>query len=251
MKRNLGLAALTVLELTPPEQVSVAAQAGYTHVGLRLIPVPGQTLAPFRLSELEARLRDTGIRVLDVEVFRLDEHVDVPAFEPALETAARLGATDLLAHGADADEKRMKDRLGKLCELAGKHGIAVNIEAMPWVEVSTVRKTKRLIEGTTAAYLADPIHFFRADNSLEDLATVPHRYLQFCDARAERPTDTQELIRQARGDRLFPGEGGLDLKGLLAALPPGLPVSVENPVAQKMTPLERARRALQATKAFL
>ena len=39
MKQPIALAALTVLELTPPEQVSVAAQAGYSHVGLRLIPV--------------------------------------------------------------------------------------------------------------------------------------------------------------------------------------------------------------------
>ena len=249
--RKIGLAALTVMELPPSEQVRVAAQAGYTHVGLRLIPVANQTLPPLNLPELEARLRDTGIGVLDVEVFRLDASTDVAAFEPVLETSARLGATDLLAHGADADLQRMKEKLGKLCELAGKHGIGVNIEPMPWVEVSTVRKAKRLIEGTTAAVLADPIHFFREDNTFEDLATVPHRYLQFCDARAERPTNTQELIRQARGDRLFPGEGGLDLKGLLAALPPGLPVSVEIPYAKPMAPLERARRALQATKAFI
>ena len=37
--RKIGLAALTVLELPHHEQVSVAAQAGYTHVGLRLVPV--------------------------------------------------------------------------------------------------------------------------------------------------------------------------------------------------------------------
>lgn len=61
----------------------------------------------------------------------------------------------------------------------------------------------------------------------------------------------QEIIRQARGDRLFPGEGGLDLKGLLSALPRDLPVSLEIPVARKMDPLERARRALAATKAIL
>jgi len=61
----------------------------------------------------------------------------------------------------------------------------------------------------------------------------------------------QELIRQARGDRLFPGEGGLDLKGLLAALPAGLPISVEIPHAKPMSPLERARRALAATQALL
>jgi len=42
MTRPIGLAALTVLELSHHEQVSVAAQAGYSHVGLRLRPVTGQ-----------------------------------------------------------------------------------------------------------------------------------------------------------------------------------------------------------------
>ena len=36
--RSYSLSALTVLELAPPEQVSTAAAAGYSHVGVRLIP---------------------------------------------------------------------------------------------------------------------------------------------------------------------------------------------------------------------
>ena len=61
----------------------------------------------------------------------------------------------------------------------------------------------------------------------------------------------QELIRQARGDRLFPGEGGLDLRGLLAALPHDLPMGLEIPHAGGLQPHERARRALQATRKLL
>ena len=37
-ERILSLAALTVLELSPPQMVEVAARAGYSHVGLRLVP---------------------------------------------------------------------------------------------------------------------------------------------------------------------------------------------------------------------
>jgi sugar phosphate isomerase/epimerase len=251
IRRTVGLAALTVLELAPPEQVKVAAAAGYTHVGLRLIPVANQTLPSFQFSELQARLADSGIKVLDVEVFRLDPQTDVAAFKETLEISQRLGATDLLAHGADPDEARLRDRVAALSDLAAQHGITVNIEPMPWVEVSTVRKAKRAIEGTKAAVLVDAIHFFREDNAFEDLKTVPHRYMQLCDARAETPSDVQEIIRQARGDRLFPGEGGLDLKGLLAALPADLPISIEIPYAKPMPPLERARRALAATQALL
>ena len=38
MMPNFSLAALTVLELAPPELIEVAAACGYEHVGLRLLP---------------------------------------------------------------------------------------------------------------------------------------------------------------------------------------------------------------------
>ena len=91
------------------------------------------------------------------------------------------------------------------------------------------------------------IHFFRADNRLDELRGLPMHYLQFCDARAERPTDMPEMIRQARFDRLPPGEGGLDLAGLLAATPGDLPMSLEVPMTRKLPPLERAKLVYEST----
>lgn len=250
----IGLAALTCIELAPPELVSAAAAAGYDCVGLRLIPVAGQTLPPCEEHELARRIADSGVRVLDVEVFRLEARTRVADFEPVLALAQRLGASEILAHGADPEEARLAQSLGALCELAARYAIAVNLEPMPWVDVSSVSQAKRIIAAArvrNAAVLVDPIHFFRAANAFEDLKDAPLRYLQFCDARAERPADINELIRQARGDRLWPGEGGLDLRGLLGALPDGLPLSLEVPVAHRIEPFERARLALSATRKLL
>lgn len=258
MKRSIGLAALTVLECPHDSQVRIAAQAGYTHVGLRLVPVAGQPYDhPLDLALLEACLRETGVRVLDVEVFRLTPNTKVADWENIFAASQRLGASDLLVHGADADESRLTRTFGELCELAGRYKLRANLEPMPWVDVSNIGKAVRVLRGagkSNAGLLVDAIHFSRARDSLADLEKVPREYLhyaQFCDARPEIPADPQELIRQARGDRLFPGEGGLDLRGLLGALPAGLPLSLEIPVAQKMEPLERARRALAATEAIL
>ncbi|HUQ73077.1 MAG TPA: TIM barrel protein, partial [Burkholderiales bacterium] len=137
------------------------------------------------------------------------------------------------------------------------YGLRANLEPMPWVDVSNIAKALRVLHAAGKAnsgLLVDAIHFFRAGDTLADLAKVPREYLhyvQLCDAWAERPSDMQEIIRQARGDRLFPGEGGLDLRGLLRALPANIPLSLEVPVAQKMAPQERARRAMDATKAIL
>ena len=258
MNRAVGLAALTVLELPHEEQVSVAAQAGYSHVGLRLIPVAGQpVIHALDASELERRLTDTGVGVLDVEVFRLTPQTNVKEFEAVMATAQRLGATELLVHGADSNEARLIETFVRLCDLAARYGLSANLEPMPWVEVSNLAKAMRIVDGAARAnggLLVDAIHFFRAGDSPQALAKVPRkflRYMQLCDARAERPSDLQEIIRQARSDRLFPGQGGLDLKGLLRALPSEIPISLEIPISKKMEPLERASRALEAARAIL
>ena len=258
MNRAVGLAALTVLELPHEEQVSVAAQAGYSHVGLRLIPVAGQpVIHALDASEVERRLTDTGVGVLDVEVFRLTPQTNVKEFEAVMATAQRLGATELLVHGADSNEARLIETFRRLCDLAARYGLSANLEPMPWVEVSNLAKAMRIVDGAARAnggLLVDAIHFFRAGDSPQALAKVPRkflRYMQLCDARAERPPDLQEIIRQARSDRLFPGQGGLDLKGLLCALPSEIPISLEIPISRKMEPLERASRALEAARAIL
>jgi len=254
VSRQIGLAALTCLELAPPDLVSAAAAAGYDRVGLRLIGVPGQTLPPFEQRELEKRLADTGMKVLDVEIFRLEAGTRVASFEPTLAIAGRLKASEILVHGADPEPARLADTFAQLCDLAGRYGLNANIEPMPWVDVSTVAQAKRVISRsgrTNAAVLVDAIHFFRADNTFDDLKGAPLRYVQFCDAHPGRPTEVQEIIRQARGDRLFPGEGALDLRGLLKALPADLPLSLEMPIAKKVEPFERAKQAMAATRRFL
>ena len=251
--RTIGLAALTVLELPAHEQVSVAVQAGYSHVGLRLVPVANQVLPPFDEREVERRLAATGVRVLDVEVFRLAPQTRVEDWKAAFAAAQRLGASDLLAHGDDPVPQRLAHALGELCELAARYGLRVNLEPMPWVEISTVTRAKRLIAESgvdNAAVLIDAIHFYRADNRYGDIPPALN-YAQICDAHPGQPVDMQEIMRQARSDRLFPGEGALDLKRLLGALPAELPLSVEVPVSRPMSPLDRARRAQNALQRLL
>jgi len=256
--RHIGLAALTVLELPHQEQVSVAAQCGYSHVGLRLVPVAGQPFThPLALDQIEQRLADTGVRVLDVEVFRLEAQTRVEDYEPALAASARLKATEILVHGADADEARLIDSFGRLCDLAARHGLAANLEPMPWVAVWNVAGALRVIQAAGRAnggLLVDAIHFFRGGDQPQALRAVPKqrlRYMQLCDARAEIPADMPEIMRQARGDRLLPGEGGLDLHGLMQALPADLPVSLEIPMARPLPARERARLCIEAARRLL
>lgn len=260
--RTLSLAALTVLELTPPQMVQCAADAGYDCVGLRLLPATDHEVrhdiigdTPLRRETL-AVLKDTGIRVLDVEILRLKPDTDVASFAPMLETGAEFGAQHVLVAGNDPDETRAAERLGQLCELAAPLGITPSIEPMPWTDVKNITQGARLLKASAkhqAGLLVDPIHFDRALSTLDELHALPREYfgyMQFCDAPAERPADLDTLLFQARCERMVPGEGGLDLVGMLRALPDHLPVSLEVPNerwAKTTGAVERARRLREAT----
>ncbi len=280
MPRFISLAALTVLELTPPEMVSCAAKAGYSHVGIRVLPATptepqhdmvGDT--PL-VREVQRRLADTGVKVLDVEIFRMKPETRVAAdYEAAFATAAALSASELLVAGNDADEARLIDNFAAFCELAGRYGLGVGLEFMPWTGVKDLLQATRIVAavagasggaGTSAtapggnvAVLIDPFHFSRSHSRLEDIAAIPPAWLrcmQFCDVPAAIPPTLDDVIAQARGERRFPGQGDIDLLGLLRAVPPGIPLSVEVPMqslARTVGATERARRALVATQGVL
>src|SRR5512139_4054192 len=89
----VSLDHLTVFELTPPELVSIASQVGFSHVGVRLQPAaPGERQHPMigdtpMLRETLSRMEDSGVKVLDVGVFRLKKETDIGSFEPVFAAA--------------------------------------------------------------------------------------------------------------------------------------------------------------------
>lgn len=264
--RPLSLAALTVIELAPPDVVVCAADAGYSHVGLRLVPatteepvypVVGDT--PM-VRDIARRLSSTGIHVLDIEILRLKPETRVDDYRPVLETGARLAARHVLVAGNDPDEKRLVANFAALASLAAPLHLSLALEPMPWTDVRDVRAALRIVEASgarNAGVLVDAIHFDRAGHAPADLADVPRArlpYAQLCDAPAERPRDTATLLHQARAERLMPGDGGLDLTGLVRALPPGIPISLEVPMrtlARTVDARERVRRLRDKALALL
>jgi sugar phosphate isomerase/epimerase len=266
MNRTLSLAALTVLELSPPQMVTCAADAGFSHVGIRLIPatptepqydIVGDTQL---LREVESRLADTGVKVLDVEIFRLKPETRVADHEGAIATAARLGASDLLLAGNDPDEARLVDNFAAFCDLAARYGLGACLEFMPWSDVKDLAHGAHVVERTgrdNAGLLIDPFHLTRSRSRIEDIAAIPAtrlHFMQFCDVRAAIPPTMDAILAEARAERLFPGDGVVDLLGLLRAVPRDLPLSVEVPMhtlARTVPATERARRALAATRRVL
>jgi sugar phosphate isomerase/epimerase len=264
----LALAHLSVLELSPPEVVETAAAAGFGLVGLRLAPaVAGQPVFPMlsgaagpapMLLQTLARMADLGVQVHDVELVGLREDSDVSAFEPLFEAAARLGARHVLVAGDGADEARMADRLAALCELARPHGLRMGLEFMPWRGIAHLDAALRVVRGAgpgaDCGLIVDAIHLDRSGARACDLSRLEAgdwSYFQVCDAPAAKPATQEELLFQAREARMVPGQGGLDLHGMLRQLPDGATVSIEAPLRDRPPPRERSRLLREATAKLL
>jgi sugar phosphate isomerase/epimerase len=59
------------------------------------------------------------------------------------------------------------------------------------------------------------------------------------------------MMRAARTERMFPGEGGIDLVSLARAMPRDITISLEVPTAELAKTMDaktRARRALEAAR---
>ncbi|MNE28981.1 Xylose isomerase-like TIM barrel [compost metagenome] len=266
-ERNLSLAALTVLELSPPDMVEVAARAGYSHVGLRLVPATAEEhhfplVADAGLRrQTQARLRDSGVQVFDIEILRLKPETRVADFEPILAAGAELGASTVLVAGNDPDEARLTENFAAFCDLAGGFGLYPHLEFMPWTDAKDLVQAMRIVENAGRAngcVLVDAFHFNRSGSRLEDLARLDParmRYAQLCDVAGPVPDDMDEILRQARNERRFPGDGDCDLLGLLRALPADLPLSLEVPsrqlLEQGVGALERAQIAIDKARTLL
>ena len=257
---TFSLAALTVLELAPPELVEVAVACGYDHIGIRLLPaVPGGLAYPLMedeasLKETLVRLDATGITVADLEVVAFRPETEVASFAAFFETGARLGAKHILVAGYDPDLDRFNDRFAEFCDLAGRHGLTADLEFMPWTCVPDLRTADRIVAQAgqpNAGVLVDALHFDRSKSLIGDLVCIPAdrlHYWQLCDGPATPPATTDEMMRAARSERMFPGEGGIDLVSLICAMPAKIAVSIEVPTSMLANPKARAQRALSTAR---
>ncbi len=261
---RLSLAPVTINELDPPDLIAAAHAAGFASTDLRVLGAPGAApVAPVidnrpMIAAIAAALADTGVTLFSatgiwlMPAFRLEEAL------PALDVAARLGAEYFLAVGNDPDEARMTANLAALAAAAAARRLRLALELMPYTAVNTLGKAHRMVVRAGAdnlGLLIDALHLARAGGTPAEVAALPRphiAYLQLCDAPAEPPSG-MTLRQESLGARLYPGQGALPLAELMEALPPGIVVDVETPVAaDRERPAEqRARLALSATQLFL
>lgn len=228
----LVVAATCYAGAEPVPYIKAAAKAGFDGIGIRLyrsigatypyVPVVGN--APL-IREVKAALADTGLDFLDIFSFFLRPATDVSDFRPAMELGAELGAKYALVLADDPDWQRLVDNMSKVCESTQDLGLVMGIEApQPRLAMPSVQSAIDLAEATGASNVCvvlDPAQYARLGCDPEDLRTVDPKwfpYSQLTDGVMERD------------GIVSPGSGITPIKEILAALPSGIPLSVEYPL---------------------
>ncbi|MFG3596619.1 sugar phosphate isomerase/epimerase family protein [Bradyrhizobium sp. RDI18] len=198
--------------------------------------------------------------VADLEVVAIRPETEIAAFSAFFEAGARLRAKHVLVAAYDPDLDRFADRFAGFCEAAAPYGLTADLEFMPWTSVPDLETARRIVEQVAqanAGVLVDALHFDRSQSSVGDIATIPTgklHYWQLCDGPSKRPATSEEMMHAARNERMFPGEGGLDLVLLARAMPPDIAVSIEVPtatLARTVGAEARARRALEGARSIV
>jgi len=266
MNRPFSLAHLTMLSVPPPQLVETAARAGYRFVSLRPIPVgaPNEPLYPLGtdralLTRTKAAMAATGVGLLDIEVARIIKEAKPRDYLPALEAAAELGGRHVLSSAWCDDRLYIVGFFAELCALAQPFGLTVDLEFVTWSGIRTLDEAVEVVKEARApnsGIVIDTLHFDRCHAELEKLRSLPREWFHFAqisDAPADYSTEREDLIRIGRGERLYLGEGGIDIGSILGCLPQ-VPLSIEIPNVAKLASLgaeQYARLCIETARSYL
>ena len=273
MAKKFSLAYLTIPGTAPVEQIRIAKECGYDYVSLRTIPMhlPGEPefllhKQPQLFLDVKQALEAYDMKLMDIELARVRPDLDISEYEPAFEKAALLGATDVLGSIWTRDRSYYTQQVGRIADMAKQYGLCYNVEFLPWAGVRNLQEDITLVDSVGADNLfvmVDTLHAGRAGVTAEELKRTDPKYFRFihlCDGPAGGDGDPvlsnindDLMLHTAREARLYPGEGVMDIAGMVKALPEDLPLSIELPNLAQITARGNqghAKRCIEAAKQY-
>jgi sugar phosphate isomerase/epimerase len=205
------------------QRCRAAASAGFTGIGLHTNDYRRMRAAGTTDDSLRALLTAHGLALQEIEFLSgwttSGDDVDASfrtlaeVFRPHHLTAGELtaGRCDVRAAGG---------RLRKICDDVSACGLRVAVEPFPWSSLNNVATARAVVEASgasNAGLMIDVWHFYNSRSRLSDLDGLrPDQIVavQLNDGRVV----PDEFLAEARQCRLLPGEGELDLTGLLLGL---------------------------------
>lgn len=212
------------------DKLHAAAAAGFDVVELFEPDLLGSHCRPESLRALAGEL---GIEIEVYQPLRDFEGVAESALkrnlaraEQKFDVMERLGATTLLvcsnvSNDAIDDDVLAAEQLARLAEAAARRGFKVAYEALAWgARVNDYVHSWRIVELAAHPALGvcvDSFHILSARTELESLARIPLERI-FLVQLADAPRLPMAPLQWSRHHRCFPGQGELDVAGVVRSL---------------------------------
>lgn len=212
------------------EKLTAASRAGFDGVEIFENDLLASPLTP---EDIRARCADLGLSIDLYQPMRDIEAVPPEEFARNLRRArhkfelmSRLGADTVLVCSsvsplAEDDDALAAAQLSQLAQLAQDFGIRVAYEALAWGRhVNTYDHAWRIVEAAGHPALGtclDSFHILARGSDpkdLEGIADIPGEKIFFLQL-ADAPLMAMDVLQWSRHYRCFPGQGGLDVTGLL------------------------------------
>ncbi|MEV5607595.1 TIM barrel protein [Streptomyces sp. NPDC052225] len=209
------------------EKLTAAARAGFDGIEIFENDLLASPLTPEQIRDLCA---DLGLSIDLYQPMRDMEAVPDDVFAHNLRRAEhkfrlmrRLGADTVLVCSSVSplaldDDALAAGQLRELAELADGFGIRVAYEALAWGRhVNTYDHAWRIVEAADHPALGTCLDSFHVlargsdPKGIEDIPAEKIFFLQLADA----PLLAMDVLQWSRHYRCFPGQGGLDVAGLL------------------------------------
>ncbi|BBC31572.1 4-hydroxyphenylpyruvate dioxygenase [Streptomyces graminofaciens] len=209
------------------EKLTAAARAGFDGVEIFENDLLASPLTP---EDIRARCADLGLSIDLYQPMRDIEAVPDEEFARNLRRARhkfelmrRLGTDTVLVCSsvhplAEDDDALAAYHLRQLADLAQEFGIKVAYEALAWGRhVSTYDHAWRIVEAADHPALGtclDSFHILARGSDPKGIADIPGEKIFFLQL-ADAPLMAMDVLQWSRHYRCFPGQGGLDVTGLL------------------------------------
>lgn len=220
------------------DRLGPVAAAGFTALSLQPTDVWALEEQGMAAPEIRARIVDAGLAVAELDCTacwmerqrtaggddELAQLLRRLTADRVVATAARIGARSVAAIDMSPTPPPLDEAaegFAALCDLAGEHGLLAHIEFLPSSAIRSLSETWAIVEAAGRAnggVTIDALHFFRSGSTLEQLAAIPGERIhtvQLSDAPRHLSGDLWTELMTAR---LLPGEGALDIIGLIRTL---------------------------------
>ena len=264
---QLGLNTSTIRPADLMDKIRIAGETGYTAIELWNNDLSDYEEQGGSLADIKKALDDHGLTVPTVIALHGWLNATGAELQKAMEDvkkrmaqAAAVGATYIISSPPRevADLQLGGENYRKLLELGREFGVKPAMEFLGFVDgVNQVKHAWEVIEVADhpdSTIVLDPFHIYRGGGEIENMESIPGDKIavfHFNDAPAE-----PARAEQSDADRVYPGDGILDLKRMISILKDvdysGV-ISLElfNPSYWEEDPAEVARIGLEKMRAIV